>query len=576
MKNNIYREGNFMNDVLEFLKNLVSKFNQLPLTSKLIIGASAAAVIGSLIVVILVSKPTTKVLLYPQALSPEDFARVTKKLTELNIPFETKDNKFILVENEEIKQKAKMKLAWEGIIPNNIKGFELFDTQSFTTTDFERNVNLHRALIGEIERHLKMIDDIEDVKVIVPFQQEKLFKEDQTERSASVVITPSPYSDIRENKKKIKAVVELVAKGLDIKPENIVVVDNQGNVLSDILVGDEVTDEIRAAKEQIKVKEKIKREIIERIQSTLSKAISPDRLIVSADVDMRWDKKEIEQNKIIPTVVKQDNPLTPYDESQVEVNVPISKKVTKEDFKGPAYIPEGPPGVEANVPPGIKEKIDRFTTYNKNEEIVNYEVSKEFVKQKNQPYDINRISVAVAVDGVWEVEMKNGEPVIDENGKVKRKFYPPTEEELRNIEQWVKDAVGYNPYRGDKVTVTFIKFDRSKQFAKEDEDLLRKYQIRRILIATILVLIVLFLMMLLYRTIMREVLRRRRLREEELARQQQLMREAALRAAEQEGAMVELSVEEKARMELLESIVSLAREKPEIAARVIRTWISEE
>jgi flagellar M-ring protein FliF len=566
-----------MNNILEYIKNLISKFTQLPLTSKLIIGASAVALIGAILVVVFVSKPATKVLLYPQALSPEDFARVTKKLSELNIPFETKDNKFILVENDETKQQAKMKLAWEGIIPNNIKGFELFDTQSFTTTDFERNVNLHRAIVGEIERHLKMIDDIEDVKIILPFQKETLFQDNQTEKTASVIITPSPYSDIRENKKKIKAIVELVAKGVDgLKPENIVVVDNQGNVLSDLLIGDEVSDDIRAAKEQIKVKEKIKREIIDRVQETLSKAISPDRLIVSADVDMRWDKKEIEQNKIIPTVVKQDNPLTPYDESEVEVNVPISKKTTKEDFKGPAYIPEGPPGVEANVPPGIKEKVDKFTTYNKNEEIVNYEVSKEAVKQKNQPYDINRISVAVAVDGTWQVETKNGEPVIDENGNVKRKFYPPTDEELRNIEQWVKDAVGYNPYRGDKVSVTFIKFDRAKQFSKEDEELLRKYQIRRILIATILVLVVLFLMMLLYRAIMKEILRRRRLREEELARQQQLMREAALRAAEQEGAMVELSVEEKARMELLESIVTLAREKPEVAARVIRTWISEE
>ncbi|MGC8766554.1 MAG: flagellar basal-body MS-ring/collar protein FliF [Brevinematia bacterium] len=566
-----------MQDILEFFKNLFSKFNQLSLTSKIVLISSVIAVIVAIVVVVSISRPSTKILLYPQALSPEDFARITKKLSELNIPFETKDNKFILVDNDQIKQKAKMQLAWEGIIPNNIKGFELFDTQSFTTTDFERNVNLHRAIVGEIERHLKMIDDIEDVKIVLPFQKETLFKENETEKTASVIITPSPYSDIRENKKKIKAIVELVAKGIDgLKPENIVVVDNNGNVLSDLLLGDDISDEIRAAREQIKVKEKIKREIISRIEETLKKAISEDRFIVSAEVDMRWDKKEIQQDKIIPTVVKQDNPLTPYDESQVEINVPISKKTTKEDFKGPAYIPEGPPGVEANVPPGIKEKIDKFTTYTKNEEIVNYEVSKEKVQQKNQPYDINRVSVAVAVDGVWEVETKNGEPILDENGKVKRKFTPPSEEELRNIEDWIKKAVGYNPYRGDSVSVTFIKFDRTKQFQKEDEELLRRYQIRRILVATILVLIVLFLMMLLYRAIMREVARRRRIREEELARQQQLMREAALRAAEQEGAVVELSVEEKARMELLESIISIAREKPDVVARVIRTWISEE
>ncbi|MEN2998908.1 MAG: flagellar basal-body MS-ring/collar protein FliF [Brevinematia bacterium] len=566
-----------MKDILEFFKNVLSKFKELPLTSKVVVISSVVAVVVAILVAILISRPTTKVLLYPRALSPEDFARVTKKLSELNIPFETRDNKFVLVADENLKQKAKMQLAWEGIIPESVKGFELFDIQSFTTTDFERNVNLHRAIIGELERHLKMIDDIEDVKIIVPFQRERLFKEEETERTASVVITPSPYSDIRENKKKIKAVVELVARGIDgLKPENIVVVDNHGNVLSDLLIGDEVSDEIRAAREHIKVKERIKRELIERIHRELSKAISEDRIIVSAEVDMRWDKKELQQDKVIPTVIRQDNPLTPYDESQVEVNVPISKKVTKEDFKGPAYIPEGPPGVEANIPPGIKEKIDRFTTYQKNEEIVNYEVSKEKVQQKNQPYEIRRVSVAVAVDGIWEIELKDGEPVIDEQGRVKRRFTPPKEEELRNIEEWVKRAIGFDQYRGDSVAVTFIPFDRTKQFRKEDEELLRKYQIRRILLATILVLIVLFLMMLLYRALMKEIARRRRIREEELARQQQLMREAALRAAEQEGAVVELSVEEKARLELLESIINIAREKPDVAARVIRTWISEE
>ncbi len=566
-----------MNDILEFLRNVISKFNSLSLTSKIVVISSVLAVVIGIIIAITVSTPSTKVLLYPQALSPEDFALVTKKLNELNIPFETKDNKFVLVADEQTKQKAKMRLAWEGVIPNNIKGFELFDIQSFTTTDFERNVNLHRAIIGEMERHLKMIEDIEDVKISLPFKEEKLFKDEDKELTASVVITPSPYSDITENRRKVKAVVEIVARGISgLKPENIVVVDNKGNVLSDLLIQEELSDDIRAVREQIKIKEKVRREVVSKVEEALSKAISKDRVIVNAELDMRWDKKEIEQDKVIPIVVKEDNPLTPYDESEVQVSTPVSKKTVKEDFKGPAYIPEGPPGVEANIPPGIKEKVDRFTKYTKDEEIVNYEFSKEKVKQKSQPYDINRISVAVAVDGTWEIVMKDGEPVLDENGRIRRIYTPPTDEELKNIEDWVKRAVGFNPYRGDSVVVTHIKFDRTKQFMKEDEELLRKYQIRRILIAVILIMIVLLLMVLLYRAIMREVARRRRLREEELARQQQLMREAALRAAEREGAMVELSVEEKARLELLESIINFSREKPDIVARIIRTWISEE
>jgi flagellar M-ring protein FliF len=87
---------------------------------------------------------------------------------------------------------------------------------------------------------------------------------------------------------------------------------------------------------------------------------------------------------------------------------------------------------------------------------------------------------------------------------------------------------------------------------------------------------VLFIGTLVYRAIARELERRRRLREEELARQQQAMREAALRAAEEEAATVELSIEEKARMELLENAINVARERPEDVARLIRTWLAEE
>ncbi len=70
--------------------------------------------------------------------------------------------------------------------------------------------------------------------------------------------------------------------------------------------------------------------------------------------------------------------------------------------------------------------------------------------------------------------------------------------------------------------------------------------------------------------------RRRRLREEELARQHQAMREAALRSAEEEGAEVEMSVEERARMEMQENAINMAREHPEDVAQLIRTWLMEE
>src|SRR5208283_1415411 len=98
----------------------------------------------------------------------------------------------------------RMKLGQEGIIPDNIKGWELFDTQKFTTTDFERNVTLQSAIIGEMEKHIKTLSDIEDVSIVVSFPKDSLYEDYQAPTTASITITPNMNSDLADNKSKIK------------------------------------------------------------------------------------------------------------------------------------------------------------------------------------------------------------------------------------------------------------------------------------------------------------------------------------------------------------------------------------
>lgn len=562
----------------EIIKRIQELFNKLNNTQKIILGGIVLAIVVAVVFLASFSSKTTYTMLYKSPLAPEEYARITKKLGEWNVKFDSKDDKYILLKDEDSSRTIRMRLGQEGIIPNNVKGWELFDTQKFTTTDFERNVNLQRAIIGEMTKHLKSLEDVEDVSIEVSFPKDSLYQDYQAPITASVVIVPKAYSDITENKNKVKGIVNLVAFGIpNLKADNIVVVDNKGNVLSDLLVPDDATENLKIAREHLKIKERERAQIISRIKEDLKKSIDPSRLIVTADIEFDWTKKKTEGDKIVPIVVKEDNPLTPYDESEVQVNVPISEKKTTEEFKGPAYIPEGPAGVENNVPPGLKDKIDRFTHYNKNENIVNYQNSKEKTQEEKAPYEVKRVSVAVSIDGVWEiVRNDSGDPVVTNGGKIARVYHPVDSESLKNYEAWVKAAVNYNPKRGDDVVVNTISFDHSKDFDKEDESIRRKVQLRRTLFASIIVLFFLFLATLAYRAAAREIERRRRLREEEIARQQQAMREAALRAAEEEAATVELSIEEKARAELLENAINLSRERPDDVARLIRTWLAEE
>ena len=566
-----------MPDFGEILKRVQEFFKKLGTVQKLVIGGVIVAIIVSLVVVSGMSSKTTYSLLYKKPLSPEDYARVTKKLQDMKAQFDTKDDKYILVKDEKDARMYRMKLGQDGIIPSNVKGFELFDVQSFTTTDFERNVNLQRALIGEMTRHLKTLDDIDDVSINVSFPKERLYSDYNAPIQASVIITPSPYSDIRENKKKIKGIVNLVAFGIpNLKPKDVVVVDDSGNVLSDLLTAN-ADDQMKVAALQLRIKAREKAKIISSIRNALKIAIPLSRLAISADIEMDWTKKTTSGDYVVPIIKKPDNPLTPYDDSEVIMSTPVSSKDTKEDFKGPAYIPEGAPGVDNNVPPGLKDKIDRYTHYLKNEKINNFQTSKEHVKKEKAPFEIKKISVAVAIDGIWQIQRNDvGDPIITNGGRIVRKYTPVPAEEIRKYQKWVEGAVGYDPKRGDSVVVSTISFDHNSEFEAQDQKIRRKVQLRRTLIASIVVLFFLFIGTLIYRAVVREMERRRRLREEELARQQQAMREAALRAAEEEASTVELSIEEKARIELLENAINISRERPDDVARLIRTWLAEE
>jgi flagellar M-ring protein FliF len=562
----------FLQKIITQLKNVYTKLNK---KQKIILLAIAALTIISIIFLIGYSGKATKVILYSD-LNAKDFGEITKKLQEWGYDFTPKDNS-IWVKAED-KQYIKMKLAQEGIIPEGIKGWELFDMQKWTTTDFERNINKRRAIIGEITKHLKMLkDDIEDVSIQITMPEKELYIDEEVPWKASVVITPAPYSDITKNKEKIKGIIKMIAFGVDkLSPENIVVVDNHGNILSDF-EEEEKTDYIKRAKLEAKVIESLRRKLEEDIYTGLAKFIGRDKVDARVYLDVDFNQEYIEKKEYIPIQLKPDNPATPYDESEYVDKITRSEKETTEKFQGYGFVPEGPPGIEPNYPPGYKEASDKYGKYEKEEKIKNYEISEQKSEIKRAPYKIKKISVAVWVDGIWKkVYDEKGNLVLNKDMTIKREYIPRSPEELKKYEEIVKGAIGYDPARGDLVVVKNVQFDWSEKWHKEDLEVLRKMQLRKTLIWTLITLFALFLGTLFYRAISREIARRRRIREEELAMQQQMMREAALKAAEEEGVEVELSLEEKARLEMQQNAINLARERPEDVAALIRTWLAEE
>ncbi len=564
----------FLKRILEYAKNLLSKLSQ---TQKLIlIGVGALVIVGFFFLISFSSKQT-EALLFQSPLEQFDFVRITNKLTEWNADYNSRDGKYIVVPDENTGAYLRMKIGQAGILPAGIKGWELFDTQAWTTTDFERDINKRRAIIGEITRHIKLLDDVEDVSIQVTMPEAQLYIDNEEPFTASVIITPSPFSDIITNKKKIQGIIDLIAFGVDrLKPENVVVTDNHGNILSDF-DADEDVNYLTRAKEEWKIKEKLRLKTQSEISSKLKGVLGEDNVDVAVEIELDFDQKKIEKTEFIPIVKRQDNPETPYDETEVVLNVIRSEKDTSEYFEGVGFVPEGPPGVEPNIPPGYKEAMGEGTKYEKTENVKNYEVSQQISYIESSPYKLKRVSVAVWVDGSWKkVFDENGKPVITLEGVIEREYLPRTPEELKTFEEVVKAAIGFNPARKDTVVVKNIQFDRTGEFALEDAYLKKRAQMRKTLLSALIALFSIFIVTLAYRAAAREVSRRKRIKEEELARQQQLMREAALKSAEEEGAEVELAPEEKARLEMQENVMNLARDHPEEVAKLIRTWLAEE
>lgn len=567
-----------MNDFLKkILDNIKNTFSRLTQTQRLILfGVVALVLVGFIFLISFSSKPT-EALLFQTPLEQNDFTRITNKLTEWNVSYREREGKYIIVKDERTSAYLRMKLGEAGILPSGIKGWELFDVQKWTTTDFERDITLRRAVIGEITRHIRLLEDVEDVSIQVTMPKPQLYIDDEAPYTASVIVTPSPYSDILTNRKKIQGIINLVAFGVDrLKPENIVVTDNRGNILSDF-AADEVVTYLTRAREEWKIKERLRLKMQNEVADKLKAVLGENKVDISVEVELDFDQKKVEKTEYIPIVKRADNPETPYDETEVVLNVVRSEKDTAEHFEGVGFVPEGPPGVEPNIPPGYKEALQEGTKYDKTETVRNYEISQQVSRIESAPYRIMRVSVAVWVDGIWrKLYDERGKPIITEEGGIKREYIPRTSGEMRSYEEIVKGAIGYNPVRKDKVVVQNIQFDRTKEFELEDAYLKRREQMRKTLLSALIALFAIFIVTLAYRAIAREVARKKRLREEELARQQQLMREAALKAAEAEGVEVELSAEERARLEMQENVMNIAREHPEEVAKLIRTWLAEE
>ena len=565
----------------EKLKNLKTKIGTLwgkwtKVQKGIIIGVAVFALV--LIVVLMRwSSAPTSVAVLDMAITDVDLRdKILLRLNEENVKASVSTDGIISVSDAQTARRMRSILIREDLVPKDASPWAIFDVERWTRTDFERKLDVRRAITEEVKRHIKALDDIDDASVIIRIPEKAVFETEQDPVTASVSLYPRPGSDILSNRKKIEGIQRLLKFAVPgLADSNITITDSSGTSINDFERMKDF-DRLTAIEKQQKMIAKLESQYEVKILNALQKIYGTDRVReLNIKIDMDMSERSANTTKLLPTIIKADNPETPYDDSEVVKSITVSSENANTTYEGTGINPEGPTGVEGNTAPSYKDTKNivgrSVQTITKSNELV----SSSLLTENFSP-EMGRRTVSVNIDGLWQKKKdENGNPIIS-NGKIEREYVEISDAELKQVAKIIQDAIGFDVNRKDSVTVSNIKVDRTGQFELEDEEYFRALQRQKIILISLAGVAIVLLFFILYRIVSREIERRKRLREEEALRQAQLERERLLYEQQQANADVSMTVEERRRLELQENAINIAREHPEDVALLIRTWLMEE
>ena len=546
-------------------KQIIAFFNKLNKQQRYIIIGSVVVIIAIISFLIIFNTSSTKTknnyaILF-ENLKPQDAALIVQYLDKKNIPYVIPEDGVIEVPRDKVS-KLRLDIAAQGLPKSSTVGFELFDKNSFGATDFEERIKYLRALEGELERTIESIDAVESAKVNIAIPKESVFVSKQVPPTASVLIKLKPNMILTP--KQIQGIKYLVASAVPkLKPENVKIVDQYGNPLGE---NDELTQSNELLKTQSIYKKRLEKSLEDKIVSILAPIVGGKNKVV-AKVNVDLDFSQVKSKSTI------------YDPNNVvrsEQTIEVSKTGTKPKEVG------GVPGAVSNIGPvqGIKNS-NTVEKYNKTETTTNYEISTTVKDVKEPLAKIKRITAAVVVDGHYKK---------DKNGKIK--YIPLSKIELANIENLVKNTIGFNPNRGDSVSVTSFQFANSGVNGEKSVSTIEKvsmylgpfYPIIKYLILAIILfifykkVIVPFSQKMLEVKIEEEkpIKHEVEINEEEVETTYDKIKELKEKVEQQLGISSDVNEEELKYEVLLERVTKIVEENTEQVAKVLENLIKEE
>jgi flagellar M-ring protein FliF len=409
---------------------MLSQFRSNPRMPLIVAVALLAAVVAAL--VLWSRQPDYRVLF--SNLSDRDGGAIVAALQQGNIPYRLSDGGgAILVPSEQVHE-TRLRLASQGLPKNGSVGFELMDNQKFGISQFAEQVNYQRALEGELEKTIGSISSVKTARVHLAIPKPTVFVREKELPTASVMVNLYPGRVLDEGQ--VLAIAHMVSSGVpDMPVKNVNIVDQDGNLLTQ----QSAVNGLDAS--QLKYVQQIEHNTQKRIDAILAPLFGSGnaRSQVSADVDF----SKLEQTA---------ESYGPNANSQATA---IRSQQSSESSESSGAGASGVPGALSNQPPqpasapivapatdATGAAVKTTPTNLRKDTTTNYEVDRTVRHFEQATGGIKRLSVAVVV---------NYQKQVDAKGNVT--MTPLAAEKLAQVQQLVKDAMGYDEKRGDSVNV---------------------------------------------------------------------------------------------------------------------------
>jgi flagellar M-ring protein FliF len=396
------------------------------------LGGVAAALIGFFFFLTVRVTTPPMALLY-SGLDPSDSGAIVGQLDSMNVPYRLVGDGTTIMVPEDQALRLRMSMAQEGLPSGGAVGYEIFDRgNSLGSTTFEQNINRLRALEGELARTIRALNQVSAARVHLVLPERELFSREERKPSASIILktrgtlTPS----------EVQAIQHLVASAVpDLQPNEISIVDQNSTLLSP---GGGATPDSQTAMANQSVERRAGYEnrLKSEIEKLIGSVVGAGHVTAQVSADIDFDRTTVNAEIYDPEsqVVSSSETTTQNSSSTEKAN---SKAVSVA-----GNLPEAAPGQADNG-------SGRSSNENKSQESVVYSISKTIRNEIHEAGAVKRLSVAVLVDGTYETAADGA-----------KTYKPRSSDQLDQIANLVKSAIGYDDKRGDTVQVTNLQFNQ--------------------------------------------------------------------------------------------------------------------